>query len=125
MERRTRFILDLNSRSEICDGYRSFRSLGRFVAPTVAHAQVRQARFELKNGASLVHLLNGSGIDNGEQIAERAYPVGPLKVRVKAPGRGTSVKLASSGAVLRGTRSGDMMEFTLPRLNEYELAVLE
>jgi len=45
-----------------------------------------------KNGASLVHLLNGFGIDNGEQIAERGYPVGPLKVRVKAPGRGTSVK---------------------------------
>jgi len=78
-----------------------------------------------KNGASLVHLLNGSGIDNGEQIAERGYPVGPLKVRVKAPGRGTSVKLASSGVVLRGTRSGDVVEFTLPRLNEYELAVLE
>jgi hypothetical protein len=38
-----------------------------------------------KNGASLVHLLNGSGIDNGEQIAERAYPVGPLKVKVKPP----------------------------------------
>jgi len=46
-------------------------------------------------------------------------------VRVKAPGRGTSVKLASSGAVLPGTRSGDIVEFTLPRLNEYELAVLE
>jgi uncharacterized membrane protein len=78
-----------------------------------------------KNGAFLVHLLNGSGIDNGEQIAERAYPVGPFKVRVKAPGRGTSVKLATSGTVLRGTRSGDIVEFTLPRLNEYELAVLE
>jgi hypothetical protein len=78
-----------------------------------------------KNGAFLVHLLNGSGIDNGEQIAERAYPVGPLKVTVKAPGRGTSVKLATSGVVLRGTRSGDIVEFTLPRLDEYELAVLE
>jgi hypothetical protein len=78
-----------------------------------------------KNGVSLVHLLNGSGVDNGEQIAERAYPVGPLKVRVKAPGRGTSVKLAASGAILRGTRSGDIVEFTLPRLEEYELAVLE
>ncbi|HEY3824612.1 MAG TPA: alpha-amylase family protein, partial [Bryobacteraceae bacterium] len=33
----------------------------------------------------VLHLINGTGVDNGELITDKYYPVGPLKIKVKIP----------------------------------------
>ena len=33
----------------------------------------------------MVYLLNGSGVDVGNEIIDQTYPVGPLRIRLRAP----------------------------------------
>jgi len=78
-----------------------------------------------KGGASILHLLNGSGVDNGEEMTDRTYPVGPLRVRMRAPGSASQVRLLVTDRIAPATRTGDLLSFELPRLDDYEVIVAE
>jgi hypothetical protein len=74
----------------------------------------------------VLFLLNGSGIDGGNEITDQTYPVGPLRIRVRAPadfkGR---VRLLTADRTVPARLSGGMAEFQLDRLDDFEVAVLE
>jgi hypothetical protein len=74
----------------------------------------------------VLHLLNGSGVDNGDEIADRTYPVGPLRIRARPPvGFNGKVKLLSSDKLVANRVDGDMVEFEIARLDDHEVVVLE
>ncbi len=81
-----------------------------------------------QDGRLILHLVNGTGTDNGDEISDRYFPVGPLKVRVKLPDgvRGHGVQFLAaerSGTLTRSTPQS--VEFEVPRLVDHEVAVIE
>lgn len=74
----------------------------------------------------ILNIMDGTGVDNGDEITDQYYATGPLKIRVKLPDgvKGTSVKLLVSGRTApRG--SGLTVEFEIPSLNNHELTIIE
>jgi len=74
----------------------------------------------------VLFLLNGSGVDAGNEITDQTYPIGPLRIRVRAPTdfKG-QVRLLTAERTVPARVSGDMAEFQLARLDDFEVAVLE
>ena len=74
----------------------------------------------------MLFLLNGSGVDAGNEITDQTYPVGPLRIRVRAPVNFKGqVKLLTAERSVPARMSGGMAEFQLARLDDFEVAVLE
>ena len=74
----------------------------------------------------VLFLLNGSGVDAGNDITDQTYPVGPLRIRVRAPAHFKGqVKLLTAERTVPARVSGGMAEFQLARLDDFEVAVLE
>jgi len=74
----------------------------------------------------VLHLFNGTGVDNGDDITDRFYPVGPLKIKVQAPSsiKG-SARLLNAERPIATSRRRDFLEFEVPRVDDYEVVVLE
>ena len=74
----------------------------------------------------VLHLFNGTGVDNGDDITDRFYPVGPLRIKVQAPSsiRG-SARLLNADRSVTTRRRQDLLEFEVPRVDDYEVVVLE
>jgi hypothetical protein len=71
-------------------------------------------------------LLNGSGVDAGNEITDQTYPVGPLRIRVRVPaGFKGQVRLLTSERTVPARVSGGIAEFELASLDDCEVAVLE
>ncbi|HYW44693.1 MAG TPA: Tat pathway signal protein [Bryobacteraceae bacterium] len=75
----------------------------------------------------ILHLVNGTGTDNGEQISDEYFPIGPLKIRVRLPDgvKAQSLKFQVSERVARPRVSQGSVEFQVPRLIDHELVVIE
>lgn len=75
------------------------------------------------DGAVVVHLVNWA---SGERPSSRAIPLGPLRVRVRLPeGLAPAVaRLAMAETDVALERDGAAVAFTVPRLEEYEAAIL-
>lgn len=76
------------------------------------------------NGAVVAHMINWA---SGERPSSGAIPLGPLRVTVRLP-RGTprprSVELAVADRKAAMTVRGNAVSFAIPRLAEYEMAVV-
>jgi len=72
----------------------------------------------------VAHLINWA---SGERPASRAIPLGPLGVNIRLPdgfGKPRAARLAMAKREVRVTVKGRIASFVLPRLDEYELAIL-
>jgi len=74
-----------------------------------------------------VHLVNHSQPGFRATAARKLVPAGPQKVRLMLPDARTirSARLLWSNQPLPFTQTGRVVEFTVPNLDEYELATLE
>jgi hypothetical protein len=76
------------------------------------------------DGSVVLHLINWA---SGERPSAGAIPLGPLKVSIRLPPdteRPRSVRLAMSGRKARLSVKGRVASFVVPRIEEYELAIL-
>jgi len=74
----------------------------------------------------VLHLVNGSGVDGGDEITDLIYPVGPLKIRARPPaGFRGAVRLVNANRTVPTRHRDGMVEFQVDRLDDYELAVME
>jgi hypothetical protein len=75
------------------------------------------------DGSLALHLVNWA---SGERPATRAIPLGPLEVTLRLPAgfRPRAARLAWAGRAARLSVRGRLARLTVPRLEEYELAVL-
>jgi len=75
----------------------------------------------------VMHIVNGSGIDNGDEIAEQYFPTGPLRIRVKSPfgTKSDVIRLKEAGilSVPSRLRAGTI-EFEIKRLVDHEVIVI-
>jgi hypothetical protein len=74
-----------------------------------------------------VHLVNFTQPGFRATAARRLTPVGPQRVRLRLPAGGRPVRearLLMADTALPLTREGDAIVFTVPRLDEYEVATL-
>lgn len=74
-----------------------------------------------------VHLVNHTQPGFRATAARRITPVGPQRIRLRLPAGARPVRegrLLMAGTALPLTRSGDAIEFTVPRLDQYEVAAL-
>jgi hypothetical protein len=79
-----------------------------------------------KGDRLVLHLLNGTGVDNGNELSDRTHPTGPLQIRVRvAAGSQGSVRLLAAERTIPARVQGGVLEFTLDSLVDYEVAVLE
>ncbi|MBU0713852.1 MAG: beta-galactosidase trimerization domain-containing protein [Verrucomicrobia bacterium] len=77
------------------------------------------------NGAVVAHLINWA---SGERPASRAIPLGPLGVNIRLPAgfvKPRVARLAMAKREVRVTVKGRIASFVLPRLDEYEMAILQ
>jgi hypothetical protein len=75
-------------------------------------------------GDTVVHLINWA---MGERPSSRASRLGPLQVTVRLPrdaARPRSVQLAMAGRKVKASVKGNAASFVIPRLKEYEMAIL-
>jgi hypothetical protein len=73
-----------------------------------------------------VHVLNYNNPDMQRGWFTRAYPLGAQRVRMRLPS-GTEVsqvKLLRAGRDVRFSKDGQMVEFVIPRVTDYEVAAL-
>ena len=74
----------------------------------------------------VLHLFNGTGVDNGDDITDRFYPVGPLQIRVQAPvSFRNAVRLLTAERPIPARRRDGFLEFEVPEVGGYEVAVME
>lgn len=76
------------------------------------------------DGAVVLHLINWA---SGERPSSAAISVGPLRVSVRLPRDARhprSVQLAMAGRKTRFAVQGNMVSFGIPRIEEYEMAVI-
>ena len=74
----------------------------------------------------VLHLFNGTGVDNGDDITDRFYPVGPLRIRVQAPvSFRNAVRLLTAERTIPARRRDGFLEFEVPEIGDYEVAVME
>jgi hypothetical protein len=74
----------------------------------------------------VLHLFNGTGVDNGDDITDRFYPVGPLRIRVRAPESfKRPVRLLAAERTIPAGYRGGFLEFEVPSVGDYEVAVIE
>ena len=75
----------------------------------------------------VMHIVNGSGIDNGDEIAEQYFPTGPLRIRIKSPfGTNSDVITLKEAGILSvpsRLRAGTI-EFEIKRLVDHEVIVI-
>ena len=77
-------------------------------------------------GRLVLHIVNLSGAENNPGYLEEEYPVGPLRVQVRAGDRPlTRAVLPLIGETLPLERQGEWVTFALPRLESWALIVLE
>jgi hypothetical protein len=73
----------------------------------------------------VIHLVNITGA-NRTSYVEELIPVGPFKVSVDAAGISASgAQLRVSGATVPVRREGDRLVFTVDRVSDFEMAVVE
>jgi hypothetical protein len=74
-----------------------------------------------------LHLVNFTNPNFRGGAARRIYPAGPQKVRMVLPEakRVRNARLLRAGRPLDLRQNGKTLEFTIPQLNEYEVAVFE
>jgi hypothetical protein len=82
--------------------------------------------WETEPGFAL-HLLNYTNPNLHRGSIRRHYPIGPQKVRWQLP---RSVRIRNATLLRAGTRLSiqqrdDVVEFTIPRVDDYEVAALE
>jgi len=76
------------------------------------------------NGDTVLHLINWA---SGERPSSEAIPLGPLNVKVRLPrgsGRPSHAFLAMSGRKAGIVARGNTVSFVIPRVEEYEMAVI-
>jgi hypothetical protein len=76
------------------------------------------------DGSVVLHLINWA---SGERPSAGAIPLGPLRVRVRLPrgaNRPRSVQLAFAGRKAKVTAKGRYANFVIPRIEEYEMAIM-
>ena len=75
----------------------------------------------------ILHLINGTGVDNGDFITDEYFPVGPLKVRVRIPEalKPKSLKFQVSERTVSPRILAGSVEFQVPRLVDHEMVVIE
>ena len=75
------------------------------------------------NGDVVLHLVNWA---SGERPASGAIPLGPLEVSVRLPRtmRPRNVHLAVAGKKAGVKLKGNVARFVIPRLDEYEMAII-
>jgi len=79
-----------------------------------------------KEDRLILHFLNGTGVDNGNEMSDRTHPTGPLQIRVRVPAATKgSVRLLAAERTIPARLQGGVLQFTLDSLNDYEVAVLE
>jgi len=73
-----------------------------------------------------VHILNYNNPNMLRGWVRRNYPLGPQRVRFQAPGglRIAAVRALRAGADLAFTQKGAVVEFTVPKVDDYEVAAL-
>jgi hypothetical protein len=73
-----------------------------------------------------VHLLNYNNPDMLRGWFTRAYPMGPQKVRMRLPPDAeiSKVKLLRAGNDVPFSKTGQMVEFVIPSVTDYEVAAL-
>ena len=73
-----------------------------------------------------VHILNYNNPNMLRGWVRRNYPLGPQQVRFQAPGglRIAAVRALRAGADLAFTQKGAVVEFTVPKVDDYEVAAL-
>jgi hypothetical protein len=73
-----------------------------------------------------VHVLNYNNPDMQRGWFTHTYPLGPQKVRFTLPigARVSSVRLLRAGTDVKFARTGNTVEFTIPRVSDYEVAAL-
>ena len=77
------------------------------------------------NGAVVAHLINWA---SGERPSSGAIPLGPLQVSVRLPegmNRPQSVLLAFTEQQVDFTVNDNTVTFTVPRIEEYEMAIIQ
>jgi hypothetical protein len=87
---------------------------------------VEVSAYETEPGYA-VHLVNHSQPGFRATAARRVVPLGPQRVRLRLEAGARPVRqarLLMAGTPLPLTRAGDMMECTVPRLEEYEVVAL-
>ncbi len=82
--------------------------------------------WETEPGYAL-HLVNFTNPNFRGGAARRIYPAGPQKVRMvlRDEKRVRNARLLRAGQPLNLRQNGKTVEFTIPQLNEYEVAVFE
>ena len=79
-----------------------------------------------KEDRLILHLLNGTGVDNGNESSDRTHPTGPLRIRVSVPaGTTATVRLLAAERTIPARLQAGVLQFTLDSLDDYEIAVLE
>jgi len=82
--------------------------------------------YEVTEDRLILHFLNGTGVDNGNEMSDRTHPTGPLQIRVRVPAATKgSVRLLAAERTIPARLQGGVLQFTLDSLNDYEVAVLE
>jgi hypothetical protein len=73
-------------------------------------------------GETVVHLLNLNNANTWRTPVHEAVPVGPLRLRLRAPGTGTARALVDE-RTLAVRRKGEWLEVDIPRLVDHEVVV--
>jgi hypothetical protein len=73
-----------------------------------------------------VHVLNYNNPDMLRGWFTQAFPLGPQKVRMRLPSSAeiSRIKLLRAGKDVPFSRAGEMVEFIIPEVNDYEVAAL-
>jgi hypothetical protein len=78
-------------------------------------------------GRLVLHLINGTGVDNGELMTDEYFPVGPLKVKVRLPDglKPKNLKFQVSERSVPIRIAAGSIDFEIPRLVDHEMVVIE
>jgi hypothetical protein len=72
----------------------------------------------------ILHLFNGSGVDNGEEITDRTFAVGPLRVSVRMTGGRGIVRALVNNRIIPSQVKDGLVVFEIKRLDDHEVLVI-
>src|SRR4029077_9069484 len=65
-----------------------------------------------KEDRLILHLLNGTGVDNGNESSDRTHPTGPLRIRVSVPaGTKATVRLLTAERTIPARLQAGVLQF--------------